>query len=646
MTAPRPHPADTPVEATELSGCRYRIRQRRTFDREGRPRPPREAARARQARSELERTLIFGQLSADGATVPGVGNKKSLTMTTADCAKEAGTQADRDRAGMNPASLDREEMWDAQECATLEALAEGVRVIINPRLTARISMAELQSARPGVDVANPWWLADPTDSALSPTDDIIICTTPDLLVRVDPSALPHEARYMAVTVSTHQGIVPDSTRRIMSVSLPRLGTSTPLWRSGRAKTHSGDIYPLVAAHYALRDVGLSSELIGIVGQGAHDVAVWPVETMTDGFVDAVRVPISTQPRKIKACSSCRFESDCHTELKHMDDISLVLHGARADKYRLAGISTVHQLADADCGDASIMAYAYTQGWTAVHRPDKVRQRRNRSRQNTADEKGLRENAAYENKGRTGLARSNADVVRRADVEIDVDMEAYLERGCYLWGTWDGNTYRPFVTWQQLNSDAEARNFATFWAWLMDQRDRAHARDKSFAAYCYGAQGENMWLTRSAQRFGGLTFSSGSSGAPAPAPASAGRVTVPTVAEVNQFIRSPEWVDVYAAVKNELVGPAGLGLKTVAPLAGFHWEDADMDGEASLSVFMQAKGVDPLVSNPKGVTSKRDARALLLRYNRDDCRATAVVRDWLTAGAPGAHTMLAPHAAFN
>ena len=161
-------------------------------------------------------------------------------------------------------------MWDAQECATLEALAEGVRVIINPRLTTRISMAELQSARPGVDVANPWWLADPTDLALSPTDDIIIRTAPDLLVRVDSSALPHEARYMPVTVSTHQGIVPDSTRRIMSVSLPRLGTSAPLWRSGRAKTHSGDIHPLVAAHYALRDVGLSSDLIGIVGQGAHD----------------------------------------------------------------------------------------------------------------------------------------------------------------------------------------------------------------------------------------------------------------------------------------------------------------------------------------------------------------------------------------
>lgn len=183
MTAPRPHPADTPVEATELSGCRYRIRQRRTFDREVHPRPPREAARARQALSELERTLVFGQLSDDGATVPGVGNKKSLTMTTADCAQEAGwakeadTQANRDHAGTQSTPQDREEMWDAQECATLEALAEGVRVIINPRLTTRISMAELQSARPGVDVANPWWLADPTDLALSPTDDIIIRTS-------------------------------------------------------------------------------------------------------------------------------------------------------------------------------------------------------------------------------------------------------------------------------------------------------------------------------------------------------------------------------------------------------------------------------------------------------------------------------------
>lgn len=657
MTAPRPHPADTPVEATELSGCRYRIRQRRTFDREGHHRPPREAARARQARSELERTVVFGQLSDDDTTVPGVGNKKSLVMTIADCAQDCGSQADCDHAGTNPMPQDRDEMWDAQECATLEALAEGVRVVINPRLTARIAMAELQSARPGVDVANPWWLADPTDPELSSTDDIIIRTAPDLLVRVDSSALPHEARYMPVTVSTHQGIVPDPARRIMSVSLPRLGTSVPLWRSGRAKTHSGDIHPLVAAHYALRDVGLSSDLIGIVGQGAHDVAVWPVGTMTDGFVDAVRVPISKQPRKIKACSTCRFESDCHAELTQMDDISLVLHGARADKYRLAGISTVHQLADANCGDASTMAYAYTQGWTAVHRPDKVRQRRNASREKTADKNGLREKVPCEKRGRTNGARGDAEVVRRADIEIDVDMEAYLERGCYLWGTWDGTTYRPFVTWQQLNSNAEARNFAMFWAWLMNQRDRAHAQGQSFAAYCYGAQGENMWLKRSAQRFGGLTFSTPSEAskpAPGSAPAStsasapipATMVTVPIVAEVNQFIRSPEWVDVYAAVKSELVGPAGLGLKTVAPLAGFRWEDADMDGEASLSVFMQAKGVDPLAPIPTGVTGEHDARALLLRYNRDDCRATAVVRNWLTAGAPGAHTMPTARATVN
>lgn len=530
-------------------------------------------------------------------------------MTTADC---AGWSLISDSAGHSSydAPHGDGQAQDAAELSTLEALAEGVRIIANPQLTVRIPVALLQDNRPGVDIVNPWWAAEPTNPALRADDDIIIRTAPDLLVRVDSSPIPHEARYMPVNVSTHQGIIPDPKNRIMSVALARLGVSAPVWRPGRAKTHSPDVYPLIAAHYALREVGLSSGMVGIVGQNSPDVAVWPVDKATGGFADAVRVPISAQPRKIKACSTCRFEDDCHAELEAMDDISLVLHGGRADTYRADGITTVHQLANAAYGEVSIMAYAYTQGWTAVHRTVQPQ-----------------------------------EVVRRADVEIDVDMEAYLDRGCYLWGTWDGVEYRPFITWQQLNTVAEARNFAQFWAWLMDQRQHAHERGQSFAAYCYGAQGENMWLKRSAQRFGGLTFPRDANPTSITGPTPT--VTAPTLAEVNQFIRSPEWVDVYAAVNSALIGSSGLGLKTVAPLAGFHWEDSDMDGEASLAVFMQAQGIDPRTTltasteaQPDGFATMTDtdARALLLRYNRDDCRATAAVRNWLTAGAPGVHTM--------
>ena len=75
-------------------------------------------------------------------------------------------------------------------------------------------------------------------------------------------------------------------------------------------------------------------------------------------------------------------------------------------------------------------------------------------------------------GQVPLVRRRPEVtVRRADVEVDVDMESYQEHGAYLWGTLltaDGVTqpYRPFVTWDPLPTRDEGRSFAEFWGWLM------------------------------------------------------------------------------------------------------------------------------------------------------------------------------------
>src|SRR5699024_12729849 len=56
--------------------------------------------------------------------------------------------------------------------------------------------------------------------------------------------------------------------------------------------------------------------------------------------------------------------------------------------------------------------------------------------------------------------------------------------------------------------------------------------------------------------------------------------VPSVEEVDAFINSGEWVDMFVHVKKSFVGPYGLSLKTVAPQAGFFWEQGDFDGEES------------------------------------------------------------------
>ena len=196
---------------------------------------------------------------------------------------------------------------------------------------------------------------------------------------------------------------------------------------------------------------------------------------------------------------------------------------------------------------------------------------------------------------------------RADVEIDVDMEAYMDQGAYLWGAWMDGTYYDFVTWEKLGSKAEARNFADFWTWLMEQRDEAHAAGKTFAAYCYSAHGENHWMRMSAQRFHEHTPG------------------VPSVEEVNAFINSGEWVDMFVHVKKNFDGPYGLSLKTVAPQAGFNWEQGDFDGEESVNARRVAIGIDE--------TAMR-AREMLLTYNADDVQATLAVREWMSDNAPG------------
>lgn len=133
---------------------------------------------------------------------------------------------------------------------------------------------------------------------------------------------------------------------------------------------------------------------------------------------------------------------------------------------------------------------------------------------------------------------------------------------------------------------------------MGLRAQAHAAGKTFAAYCFSAHGENHWMRMSAKRFG-----------------------VPQLEEVEEFIASPEWVDMFVHVKRNFVGPYGLGLKTVAPVAGFQWPE-DFDGEESVNARREALAGD------------MEVRQQILDYNSGDVQATRAVRDFISAGAPG------------
>lgn len=64
---------------------------------------------------------------------------------------------------------------------------------------------------------------------------------------------------------------------------------------------------------------------------------------------------------------------------------------------------------------------------------------------------------------------------------------------------------------------------------------------------------------------------------------------------------------------------GTGLKAVARWMGFEWQHSNV-GALSSIVLYQA-----YVDDPK---ANRDKLGMVLDYNHDDCKATAVVRDWL------------------
>lgn len=389
-------------------------------------------------------------------------------------------------------------------------------------------------------------------------------------VRVDILARRPDGSYLPVIVSNHRVARRDERSTMLAVATNRLALSEPMTVPYRQRHHVTDGYRLALAARALADLGVDSGLGGAVGQDRDHAFITETAGLQQPLDDALAVGFSTQPRRLKECATCRFWPRCEPELRAADEISLVLPGDKARTFRERGIETVADLIDSDAGEPSALARAWRDGVTLLKRTPGIEG-------------------------------------PRADVEVDVDMEAYLDQGAYLWGAFDGTEYRGFVTWARLGGAEEAENFAAFWSWLMARRAAAHNAGQTFAAYCYSAHGENHWLRLSARRFHGKYPG------------------VPSEEEVAEFIESPDWVDLFTFVRRQLLGPEGIGLKVVAREAGYAWTDGDLDGEESVNTRRIATSDEPEAAS---------AREALLRYNEDDTRATAVVRAWLLDGAPG------------
>ncbi|OLR95553.1 TM0106 family RecB-like putative nuclease [Actinokineospora bangkokensis] len=428
----------------------------------------------------------------------------------------------------------------------------------------------------------------------------------DLLVRTDHGYVP----VLVVRHKVHDPGAGANTGPLFAVDAVG-GTADP---KRKARPQPRDQLRLAHARALLSAAGYADErtghagVVGLDGEVVvwHDLTAptWPggrtaLAEYAARFADRVAVaeaaaagaePLA-QPSRVVECKSCPWWSVCGQDLLAARDVSLVVRGEDATLLRGAGVGTVDELARLDpaagelppmvgmpVDDAVGLAKAWLADLTLVRRHREV-------------------------------------LVPRADVEVDVDMESFGDLGAYLWGTLLSGAdvgvepgYRAFVSWDPLPTDDEARSFAEFWTWFTGVRDAAHARGLTFRAYCYNELAENRWLLASAKRF-------------------AGKPGIPTRRQVLSFIESDEWFDLFGSVRDHFLCSQGKGLKTIAPVAGFHWRDPEAGGENSMRWYRDAVGLD-------GGAPDLPQRARLLEYNEDDVRATAVLRAWMSSPEVG------------
>lgn len=552
-------------------------------------------------------------MSGGGHTLLGVTEKLLLDAgVVTRCRRRVHLEHDPQQSAQPPAPPDpgiEQRIADAAEhrryvSGELSRLL-GSDVVEIPRAASDERRAELteQALRAEVPYISEARL--PTDSTGGRTGAM------DLLVRGEDGYLP-------VLVVRHKITDPGRGARVSPIGKP-VPSRSAVDESRKVRAHSRDQLRLAHGIRMLQacGAGASSGLGGVIGVDAdavlwHDLRMpsWPdgrsaLDEYDSRFGDRLAVaeaaveqrePLAL-PSRINECKSCPWWPVCEPQLLDNRDVSLVVRGEDANQLRASGLRTVDELAAvpterADAlplnstprGDAVLLARAWLRDLPLVRREHELR-------------------------------------VPRGDVEIDVDMESYADAGAYLWGSWLSGAdvgqspgYRGFASWEPLPTDDEARSFAEFWTWFRDVRAGARKRGLSFRAYCYNELAENRWLLSSAERF-------------------AGKPGIPSVAEVRRFIRSDEWVDLFAVVRDQFLCPNGKGLKVIAPSAGFAWRDPEAGGENSMRWYRDAVGMD-------GGDPDLDQQERLLRYNEDDVRATWTVRRWMTERAAGD----VPHAA--
>ncbi len=354
-------------------------------------------------------------------------------------------------------------------------------------------------------------------------------------------------------------------------------------------------------------------------------------------------PLLAEPIAVPDCDGCGWQEWCYEQMEASGDISLLpgMTIGKRRKYLARGVATLEQLAALDSATARLVAekvdlqHLAERARTADPSTPVTELLAGRTKQAellvdadivtagdtdrldplTASFSGCGmgdlpqqiDNARALISSHPAHRRRGVDrvVVPRGDIEVDVDMEN-VNDGCYLWGALLSvrdpsgavvSEYKPFVSWNPDTATGEIEAFLRFWEWFTDARNDAARKGRSFRAYCYSQGAENGQLRRLAALCG-------------------------IEEEVEDFIRSEQWVDLLPIVKEQLItGLPSNGLKTVAPLAGFAWRGDDVGGALAMVRYLEATS-----DEDEGI--RNEARQWILDYNDDDVRATARLREWL------------------
>ena len=455
---------------------------------------------------------------------------------------------------------------------TLEAMAEGTRLITNAYL------------------------------AEGP-----LATQVDLLVREDAHPGVHEdMTYIPVCFSGHE-VAREVTEeqepdcRVLHISAVGLGTPQPVaWRH---RPTQGSTQAVAMAHVILSQWGFASTEVGMASTArvsGFRCFFFSGAALLPGLHAALEEPVKTAPHRLKQCEFCEFHNHCRIQLQERQDVTLLLSGANANRFLKRGVDTIPELARIRCGEPSHRAEGWLSGYPALRR---------------SPSKWVKNMALWGGKWfHPGLLGKKFNGNLKWSMEIDVDMEAHPDRGTFMWGAYDGKEYVSFSDFGPggpNNRGDEGHHVARFWAWLMERRAEAEEQRKHFQVWVYSAQGEHFWMRFYARTYGGRDY---------------GDVVMPSREEVDGFLYSGHWCDVYVSVNRALVGTRSLGLKEVAPLAGFNYSQKGVDGRMAITLYEQA------MSGIPGLAEK--ARRTLELYNADDCYASRAVRQWLRRGAPG------------